>query len=465
MSKKLFFECYSGISGDMTVGALLDLGADEKILRKGLKSLKLAGYDIKISRAIKSSLDVCDFDVVLDAKHENHDHDMKYLYGNNEKNSCNMTHEEHTHTEEHNGDLQEHMGDKHTHTDMQDNMYGNNADNYVNHEHHEHRGIDDILRIINAADEITDNAKKIAINIFEVLAEAEASVHGTTRENVHFHEVGAVDSIVDIVAIAICIDNIGISDIIVPEVYDGHGTIRCQHGIIPVPVPVVTDIAKKYNLNIHITDTESELVTPTGAAVIAAIRTSDRLPQKVNIIKTGAGAGKRENSRTGFMRIMILETDTDNESGLSNNTDEIVKLEANIDDTSGEALGFVMDKLFEAGALDVTYKPVFMKKNRPAYELNVICKKEIRELLENIIFTDTTTIGIRYINMNRRIMDRRIERCNTVYGEAEIKVCSLGNILKIYPEYSSVSKLASNSNVSFQTVYNEIIKSYNETNE
>ena len=254
MSKKLYLECYSGISGDMTVASLLDLGADEEVLNKALHSLGVDGFETKISRVLKSGLDACDFDVILDKKHENHDHDMAYLHGNG-----------------------------HTH----------NHENHSHHHDHEHRGLLDIIQIIDNAD-MTENAKNIAKKIFNILGEAEAKAHGVSKEEVHFHEVGAVDSIVDIVAVAVCLDNLNIEEVVVPVLYEGRGFVRCQHGIIPVPVPAVSFIAANNNLTLHITDSEGEFVTPTGAAIVAAIKTSDKLPKKFSIKKIGIGAGKRQ---------------------------------------------------------------------------------------------------------------------------------------------------------------------------
>jgi uncharacterized protein (DUF111 family) len=261
----------------MTVAALLDLGADQDILLKALDSLNVSGFKIEISRVKKAGLDICDFNVVLDKIHENHDHDMSYLHGHQDERKQNNRH---THTED-------------------------------NHEHqhtYEHRGLAEILDIIKQA-HITTRAKEIAINIFSVIAEAEAKVHGVELNEVHFHEVGAIDSIVDIVAVAVCLDDLDIIEVIVPVLYEGCGFVRCQHGIIPIPVPAVTHIAQVHNLPIHITSTEGELVTPTGAAIVAAIRTSDKLPKRFLIKKTGVGAGKRVYDRPSMLRAMLISSE------------------------------------------------------------------------------------------------------------------------------------------------------------
>ncbi len=275
MGQTLYLECCSGISGDMTVAALLDLGADPAVLEKGIASLGIDGYKLCISRVKKSGIDACDFAVLLDPEHENHDHDMEYLHGFGHEHAQEST-QEHTH--------------EHAHEHIQE---------------HTHRGLWEILGIIQSAD-ITEKAKETAERIFRILAEAEAKAHGTEIEQVHFHEVGAVDSIVDIVGAAICFDNLQADRIIVKELYEGQGCIRCQHGIIPVPVPAVINIVQQQKLSLHITNVQGELVTPTGAAIAAAVRTSDKLPDTFTVKKVGIGAGKRDYGTPGYLRVMLI---------------------------------------------------------------------------------------------------------------------------------------------------------------
>jgi len=445
MKNTLYLECYSGISGDMTVAALLDLGADREVLEKALKTLPVEGFEIKISRVKKSGLDVCDFSVILDKEHENHDHDMEYLHGSHKHGE-----EEHTHEED--------EAHQHSHIHLHEKSHDHGHVHLHEHSHHhEHRNLSGILHIISHAD-ITPRAKEIAERIFTILAEAEAKAHGTELDKVHFHEVGAVDSIVDIVAAAVCLDNLNITDVIVTELCEGHGFVRCQHGIIPVPVPAVVNIAEKYKLSLRITDTEGELVTPTGAAIIAAVRSMDKLPKKFSIEKIGIGAGKRNYDRPSLLRAMLIKDKTFEDN-------QIYKLESNIDDCTGEMLGYVMKLLFKAGARDVHYIPVYMKKNRPAYQLNVVCLEKDIEILENIIFEETTTIGIRRIPVERSVLKRRIEKIMTSLGEAEVKICLLKEKEKVYPEYESVKKLCLQHKLNFQEVYQLIQREYNEAKE
>lgn len=418
MNKTLYLECSSGISGDMTVAALVDLGAEKEILFQALQSLEIKGFKVRISRVKKAGLDACDFSVELDELHENHDHDMEYLHGRSHHSHCHG----HSHHE------QDHV-----------------------HEH-EHRGLKEIFEIIRNAD-ITPAARKTAEKIFQILAEAEAKAHGVPVQEVHFHEVGAVDSIVDIVAVAVCLDNLGITRVIIPRLCEGQGTVRCQHGILPVPVPAVVNIVSRYNIPLHITETQGELVTPTGAAIAAAVSNGNRLPEEFIIEKVGLGAGKRNYDRPSLLRAMLL---TENETQI--NRDKICRLETNIDDCSGESLGYVMDRLFEAGAKDVHYSPVFMKKNRPAYQLNIICSLEDTEKMENIIFRETTTIGIRRQVLERSILDREIKTVSTSLGNAKVKVCTYPDgEREMYPEYEDVARLAKKNSISYQKAY-DIIK-------
>lgn len=425
MSKTLYLECYSGISGDMTVAALLDLGADREVLKESLKSLPVGGFRTEITRVKKSGLDACDFSVILEQ--DNHDHDMEYLHGS-EKSYTG--HHEHSHEVNH----EHHHG--HTHS----------------HEHpHEHRGMKEITEIIQKS-EMTVRAKKMAMRVFDILAQAESKAHGVPVEEVHFHEVGAVDSIVDIAAIAICMDNLDISNVIVPVLYEGTGFIRCQHGQIPVPVPAVTHIAETHKLKLKITDIQGELVTPTGAAVVAAFRTSDRLPEDFTILKTGIGAGKRQYRCPGILRAMLIRETTDLQI-----KDIIWKLETDMDDCGGEMMGHVMNLLMANGAREVHYTPIYTKKNRPAYTLTVICKESEREKLENLIFSETTTIGIRRVEMERTILQREIQKKDTPVGTAIVKACTLpdGNI-RYYPEYENVAELAERNQLSFRETYDRI---------
>lgn len=465
MGKTLYLECYSGISGDMTVAALLDLGADRSVLDRVLKSLKVSGFETKISRVVKSGIDACDFDVVLDKEHENHDHDMEYLHGHHHKGHENNHFYDHNHAHE---DEAEHF---HSH----EHNHAHGAGSAQDRHHHEHRGIKEITYIIEHS-AMTENAKKIALRIFEILAEAESKAHNVPVDQVHFHEVGAVDSVVDIVSVAVCLDDLDVTEVIVPVLCEGRGTVRCQHGILPIPVPAVANIVSANHLHLKMTEVEGELVTPTGAAIVAAVKTKDKLPETFEIQKIGIGAGKRQYECPGILRAMIISQSAETDEAkaqteelknpeIRNNPkaenqetkDTIIKMETNIDDCSGEVLGFVMERLMKAGARDVHYVPVFMKKNRPAWVLNVICKEEDMETLQNIIFEETTTIGIRYSRMERTILPRETRTLPTPWGEVLAKVCTLNGKEQLYPEYESVAQLSREKEIPFAEIYRYIV--------
>lgn len=283
--KSLYLECNAGISGDMLVAALLDLGADKEALDKALQSIPAKGFEYKISRVSKAGVNCCDFDVILDEEHANHDHDMAFLHGNDDAVVHSHEHEHHhDHDHEH-----EHSHVPHEH-----------------HHHHEHRGLQEVIAIIDATD-MSAAAKELALKIFDIIADAEAKAHAVEKNAVHFHEVGAIDSIVDIVAIAVCADSLGVENVIVPELCEGHGTVRCQHGVLPVPVPATANIMQRFGFNVHLLPVQGEFVTPTGAAAAAALMTTDELPQSFKILGIGLGAGKRQYERPSILRALLIE--------------------------------------------------------------------------------------------------------------------------------------------------------------
>ena len=431
MGKTLYLECNAGISGDMFVAALLDLGADEEGLRKVLESINVEGFKIVTKRVIKAGLDCFDFDVVTEAGYENHDHDMEYLHGHENEHEDHH-HEEHEHHEHH------HEHEHHEDHDEHD------------HDHdHAHRGLKDVMEIISKA-AMSEKAKKTAAKVFEILADAEAKAHGKTRDTVLFHEVGAIDSIADIVSAAYCLDNLDVEEVISPYLGEGNGTIRCAHGILPIPVPAVANIAAEYGLILKKNGAKGEFVTPTGASIVAAVKTADRLPEYYKIIKIGLGAGKREYEIPGILRAMIIESREGDKS------ENILKLESNIDDCSGEVLGFLTELLFNAGARDVNYSPVFMKKNRPGWLLTVICDREKAEDLEALMFKHTTSIGIRRIEVKRNILKREIGEAECVFGRIKYKKVYLPDGPRYYPEYDSVSEICRTMGLPYNEVYNNV---------
>ena len=527
MGKTLYLETSSGISGDMFVAAMIDLGADPEALERALNSIPADGFMVEISSVKKSGIACCDFNVILDAAHENHDHDMAYLYGlapvssaapqeeahhchcheeeeahhchcheDEEAHHCHCHEEEeahhchchedeeaphchcyeeeaphcHCHEEEeaphchchedeeaHHCHCHEEEEAHHCHCHEEEEAHhchghgGEEPHHHHEHEHHHHHGrhLAEIMGIIEATD-MTDSAKALAGKMFHIVAEAESLAHHMPLEEVHFHEVGAIDSIVDIIAAAVTFDSLGITDVIIPCLTEGRGTVRCQHGVLPVPVPATMNIIEAYDMPLTIMEAKGEYVTPTGAAIAAAICTTHQLPKAFRIVRTGLGAGKRDyTERTNILRAYLIEG-----NAMEEGKDEIVKLETDIDDSTGEALGYTIDRLMQAGALDVHYSPVYMKKNRPAWELTVICKKSRMEELEDIIFKETTTIGIReFPSVMRSILHRSQKQVETPFGIAEVKEVALPGERRFYPEYESVKAIAEKEHLPFAEVY------------
>lgn len=279
MPNKLYLECYSGISGDMTVAALLDLGADQQVLMEGLESLNLPGYQLKIGRVKKNGIDACDFDVILDDPEHHHDHDHEH-------------HHDHDHDHEHHHDHEHEHPHDHEHE-------------HHHHHDHVHRNIGDIFAIIDQS-KISDRAKQTAKDIFRIIAAAESKAHGIAEDQVHFHEVGAVDSIVDIVSAAICLDNLDITEAVVSDLYEGCGYVHCQHGLMPVPVPAVVNIAADNALRLRLTQTRGEMITPTGAAIAAYLSKGGKLPESFVIEKIGLGAGKKDFATANILRAFLI---------------------------------------------------------------------------------------------------------------------------------------------------------------
>ena len=302
--KKLYLECNAGISGDMLVAALLDLGADRAKLDEALQSIPAKGFTYNISRVSKAGVDCCDFDVVLDAEHENHDHDMSFLHG--EVLAAHVHSHEHEYCHEHEHEHEHHHEHEHCHEHEHHHEHDHVHTPHEHHHHHEHRGLKEVIEIINGT-QMSEQARALALKIFDIIAEAEGKAHAVAKEDVHFHEVGAIDSIVDIVAIAVCFESLGVDEVIVPELCEGRGTVRCQHGVLPVPVPATANIMQSFGLNVRLLPVQGEFVTPTGAAAAAALMTTDELPEQFKICAIGLGAGKRQYERPSILRALLIE--------------------------------------------------------------------------------------------------------------------------------------------------------------
>ncbi len=431
--KMLYLECASGISGDMTVASLLDLGANRDKLDRVLTSLHLEGFSVQVTQSLSHGMAGCDFDVIL--AHEGHHHPHHA-----EASTHEHFHDDHEH-EHHHGDHEHEHGHDHTHDEAA------HAHVHAHEPHqHEHRNLANVYEVIDRG-VMSDKARALAKKIFLIVAEAEAKAHGKLIDEVHFHEVGAIDSIVDIVAAAVCIDDLGIEDCVVTGLSEGTGLVRCQHGDLPVPVPAVAAIAERYAIPLRIGNVKGEMVTPTGIAIVAALRTQTSLPELFVIEKIGKGLGKRDFGFPNLLRSMIISVEVD--SG------RIWVVESNIDDATGEQLGFAMEEILLAGAKDVHYVPCFMKKSRPAYILRIIVSEDKLSKVEDAVFRNTTTIGLRKFLVQRTCLTRENVSVHLPFGTVEVKKCSWDGSAFYYPEYESVKAVSKASGVDFKTVFDQ----------
>lgn len=396
MGRFLYFEGASGISGDMVAASLLDLGASRDRLMAALDSLGVDGFSLEIANGRSHGIAGCDFRVELhDASHD------------------------------HGGDC----GGHHHHG---------------HHHHHEHRNLADVQAIIDRG-QMSGRARALARQIFQIVAEAEARAHGVPLEEVHFHEVGAIDSIVDIVASAVLFDDLDVDGCIVAGLTEGQGMVRCQHGDLPVPVPAVVNIARQYGIVLRPSSVDGEMVTPTGIAIAAALRTCDHLPPQYRIRGVGIGLGKRDFGRPNLLRAMIVEE--------AAAPDQIYVLECNIDDATGQVLGMAMERLLAAGARDVCIVPCQAKKNRPGHILQIIADGGLVPSLERVVFESTTAIGLRKYPVERTCMTREMRTVELPVGQAAVKRCTWDGIVRNYPEYESIRALAERTGLDFQQLH------------
>ena len=453
--KIIYFDCATGISGNMAIGALLEICDGEQYLRDELAKLGVPGYQLNVIKRDSHGIDGTYVEVLeantgipVDAIHD----------GNKNVGSSATLGLHHGHTHSHHHELDsspEHHSHGHYHDHEHDHSLDNHChnhqdDNDNNHNHnHVHRTYADIKQIIEGSG-ITEAAKELSRSMFQKVAAAEAAVHGKPIDEVHFHEVGAIDSIVDIVSVAILMDYINPDRVISSVVSDGYGTIKCAHGVLSVPVPATLMMYKNEKIRFKQIEVPTELVTPTGAAIISTFAESYGLMPEMNLNKIGIGVGSRNIGGPNTLRVFLGEDVT--ADGETQN-DDIIVINSNIDDSSGEDLGYVLEKLMDAGALDVSYSPIFMKKNRPAYRLEVICRAETREKLSEIIFDETTTIGVRYYPVQREELTRVRTLVDTELGQIEAKqVSTASGHTYTYPEYESMKTIASELGISMKSV-------------
>ena len=463
----LYLEPFSGLSGDMLNALLLDLGADRKHLEESLKTISLDGYHLHVDRIAKSSIWGTDFDVHMehgekdhgiagDFDHHHHDHEHGHEHHHEHEHehthAHSHAHEEHTHAHTH--------SHEHTHEHSHEHDHDHHHEHTHSHHHHhgEVRGLKEIETIILSSG-TSDFVKEKSLEVFRDIAQAEANVHQMPVEEIHFHEVGATDSIIDIISFFILWETLDIDAVYSTAVTEGSGTITVAHGVMPVPVPAVmqlrlgTSIPFSQDFDIH-----TELVTPTGLALFKAIHPVFAQPSNLTATKVGYGFGKRDTGKFNALRGTLLEKTTHSHQVVTSNNDEIIQIDTTIDDQSGEELGYIMSLLLEEGALDVHYTPVYTKKNRPATHLTLLIQEGDLERFTAILFEQTSTIGFRYQNVQRKVMTRTFETQQTNLGFVKVKKNQYGTFTKTTLEYEDCARIAHETGLSIQAVYQQLTK-------
>ncbi|AGK95800.1 nickel pincer cofactor biosynthesis protein LarC [Clostridium pasteurianum] len=455
----LYYDCFCGISGDMNLGALIDLGVDEEYLIKEISKLKLdSEYEIQIKKDIKNGIMGTKVDVILKNQHNN-DHHHVHQAQQTEDEHYHGSELHHTHNEEsvlhdyHEVGNDNHEEHSHIHYEVAEQNH--QAEDEHSH-HHDHRNLKDIENIINRSD-LSETVKKTSLHMFMKVAEAEAEVHGKSLYEVHFHEVGAIDSIIDIVGAAVALDYLKVDKIIASTVQVGGGFVKCAHGVIPVPAPATVKILKGIPIKSGIVSFET--TTPTGAAILAS--NVEEFTDKIefSIDKIGYGLGTRDLEIPNVLRVYLGKEESKEE------IEEQYILETNIDDMNPELYGYVEEKLFHRGALDVFKTPIIMKKGRPAIKLSILvnAKKE-KDVLE-VIFKETTSIGVRKFKVEKIMLHREFSKVKTSYGEVNVKNSYYeGELVKYKAEYEDCKRIAEENNLPIAKVYRDIHKAIEENN-
>jgi uncharacterized protein (TIGR00299 family) protein len=420
-----YLDCFSGISGDMFLGALIDAGVPLHVFEEAVTALNL-GAKLEISRVNRSGISATKVDVVVDGQKDQ---------PREKHTGASHAHSHHEHVHDH------HHADK----------------------RHEHgRGLTEIREIIEHAVGLNESAKKTAIAIFEELGAAESKIHNVPIEKIHFHEVGAVDALVDIVCAAVGAQALGVDEFICSPLNVGGGTVQCAHGTFPIPAPATVELLK--GAPVYSSGPQAEFVTPTGAAIVATLVKRFESFPAMTIEKSGYGAGTRDfPGHPNVLRIVVGQalSKTVAGEGTPTQADTVTVLEANLDDLNPQVFGYVMDRLFEAGALDVFATPVQMKKNRPGTLLTVLATPRDADQIAQIIFAETTTLGVRRREEQRQVLARRWEIVSTRFGDIRLKIASMnGSVSNYAPEYEDCRRIATEHRVPLKTVMEEAVQAY-----
>ena len=440
--KVLYYDCFAGISGDMNLGALIDLGVDSEYLIEELQKLKIGGYEIIVSEQQRKGISGTQVDVILTNDHchqhdETEEHEHEHEHGLDHEHDHDLHHhDEHDHHQHHHHHAPEYI------------FASSDEETHHHGEHHEHRNLHDIEHIINNSD-LSEKVKKISLDIFGHVARAESKIHNKPVGEVHFHEVGAVDSIVDIVGAAICIEYLNPEYIIASPVEMGGGFVNCAHGTFPVPAPATLEIMKGKPMKLGAVPFET--ATPTGVAILVALADEFAETLSFTISKTGYGIGHRDTEIPNVLRVCLGEM---SEHAQSVKTVDAVVLECNIDDMNPELYPYVMERIFAGGADDVFLQTITMKKSRPAILLSTLCPPEKLRDIEHILFTETPTLGIRYHHVKKSVLNRNFENMDTPWGAVRIKKAYYEeNVLKEKPEYEDCAAIARKNGISISKVY------------
>ena len=424
----LYLDIFSGISGDMFLGALIDLGVDAAALEDELAKLNLDGYQLHVSRKTKANIDGVKFDVHLLPNGDESGQGEGATHSHDHSHGHDHSHE-HSHSHSHS-----HDGDGHTHE----------------------RNFADIKKIIHDSP-LSDWVKEKSVAVFRRVAEAEGKVHGMSPDEVHFHEVGAVDSIIDIIGACIALDLLGKPRVLAAPVVEGTGWVDCAHGRFPVPTAATLEILGARGVTVNQCDEPHELVTPTGAAILAEFAESFELMKGLTPERIGYGLGTRDmHTRPNVLRAVLGQADATlgQTAPLDWERDTVTVIETNLDDINAEHLGHFVETALGAGALDVFHTPIQMKKNRPGVLLTVLCAEEAADRFSEMILRETSALGVRRHNVERRKLQREQQVVDTPLGQVQVKIGRLnGKVVQAAPEYESAREIAASNNVPLKDVY------------
>jgi pyridinium-3,5-bisthiocarboxylic acid mononucleotide nickel chelatase len=434
-----YLDCFSGMSGDMFLGALVDAGVPAALFEETVAALNI-GARLEISRVNRGGITATKVDVLVHGEKEL----PREVYWEQESHS----HEhQHGHSHEHEAERR-HGGQSHRHE----------SEHPHSHDEHSHgRGLREIKEIISKA-KLSESTKRTAVGIFEALGTAEAKIHNAAIETIHFHEVGAVDAMVDIVCAAAGAEFLAVDEFVCSPLNVGGGTVNCAHGTFPVPAPATLELLK--GVPVYSSGINFELVTPTGAAIVKTLASRFASFPKLKVEKIGYGAGTREIAgHANVVRLTMGEFQRNISEKIPQETISI--LEANLDDLNPQVFGYVMDRLLERGALDVFGIPVQMKKSRPGTLLTVLCRPEDADKLVQVIFAETTSLGVRRRDEQRHALNRTSKRVHTRWGDVRIKIANLnGTVTNYAPEYEDCREIAVKNDIPLKAVMQEAVREY-----